>query len=125
MKSRPRMRLRKGQIPSSDEYKRLRRDQRMERTPELDSQVRAWAEQHGCSLRVLNDGHHWLFQKAGFTAEWWPSSAKLAGNRDYDRDHHAPHWAEGAAVLQGMLACQPRLPLNPGPSPGCLPLCNP
>src|SRR2546421_1475228 len=108
MKSRPRMRLRKGQIPSSDEYKRLRRDQRMERTPELESQVRAWAEQLRCSLRVLNDGHHWLFQKPGFMAEWWPSSARLAVNWEYDRYHHGPHWADAVAVLLTVVSVQGR-----------------
>ncbi len=113
---------RQRRVLSPEEYKRQRRERRMDRTSQQEAQVRTWAEQHGCSLRVLNDGHHWLFQKPGFTAEWWPSSAKLAVNRDYDRDHHAPHWAEVAAVLQGMLASQPRLPLNPGPPPGSLPL---
>ena len=92
----------------------------MGRTSQQEAQVRAWAEQRGCSLRVLNVGHHWLLQKPGFTAEWWPSSAKLAVNRDYDRDHHAPHWAEVAAVLQKMLATQSQLALIPGPPPGGL-----
>jgi hypothetical protein len=49
----------------------------MDRTSRAEPQVRAWAEQHGCSLRVLNNGHHWLIEKPGFVAEWWPSSAKL------------------------------------------------
>jgi hypothetical protein len=38
----------------------------------LQEQARVWAEGHACSLRVLNDGHHWLFQKPGFMSEWWP-----------------------------------------------------
>ena len=109
---------RQRRVLSPEEYKRQRRERRMDRTSQQEAQVRAWAGQHGCSLRVLNDGHHWLFQKPGFTAEWWPSSAKLAVNRDYDRDHHAPHWAEVAAVLQEMLASQSRLALSPGPPPG-------
>jgi hypothetical protein len=54
-------------------------------------------------LRVLNDGHHWLFQKPGFMAEWWPSSARLAVNRDYGRHIHAPHWAEVATELEQYL----------------------
>jgi hypothetical protein len=41
-----------------------------------------------------------LFQKPGFMAEWWPSSARLAVNRDYLHDHHAPHWTDVMVVLQ-------------------------
>jgi hypothetical protein len=79
----------------------------MERTGNLEAQVRAWAEQHGCSLRVLNGGHHWLFQKPGFMAEWWPSSAKLAVGRDYLHDHHAPHWKDVRSVLEQHLSAAP------------------
>jgi hypothetical protein len=49
-------------------------------------------------------------------AEWWPSSAKLAVNRDYARAHHAPHWADVMGVLQKILVVPtPTLP-NRGPS---------
>ncbi|MEI6784911.1 MAG: hypothetical protein WCQ21_28780 [Verrucomicrobiota bacterium] len=98
-------------VLSPEEYKRQRRDRRMERTSRLESQVRAWAEGHGCSLRVLNDGHHWLFQKPGFMAEWWPSSARLAVTRDYGRYIHAPQWTDVVAVLQEQLATP--LPAQP------------
>lgn len=90
-----------------DDYKRRRRARRIDRTARAEPQVRAWAEQHGCSLRVLNDGHHWLLEKPGFIAEWWPSSAKLVLNRDYDHDYHAPHWTDAAAVLERHLCCPP------------------
>jgi len=76
----------------------------MQRTAQSESLVRAWVEQRGCSLRVLNDGHHWLIQKPGLMAEWWPSSAKLVLNRDYGRDYHAAHWQDVAAVLHQQLA---------------------
>jgi hypothetical protein len=76
----------------------------MERTSLLETQVRSWAAQHGCSLRVLNDGHHWLFQRPGFMAEWWPSSARLAVNRDYGSYLHAPHWGDVVTTLERHLA---------------------
>jgi hypothetical protein len=85
---------------SPDEYRRQRRERRMGRTARLEDQVAAWATQHGFSLRVLNDGHHWLFQKAGFMAEWWPSSAKLVVKRDYGSGLDAPHWADVVNALQ-------------------------
>ena len=86
----------------------------MQRTAYLESLVRAWAEQHGCSLRVLNDGHHWLFQKASFVAEWWPSSAKLAVNRNYAHTFHTPHWDHVETVLQQHLDGT-GTPRSPGP----------
>jgi hypothetical protein len=92
------------QILSPDEYKRQRRQRRMGRTAHQEVQVRDWAEEHGCSLRVLNEGHHWLFQKPGFTAEWWPRSAKLAVNRDYQGAYHTPHWRDVLVVLETALA---------------------
>jgi hypothetical protein len=88
------------------EYKRRRRERRIKRTGQSEAEVRRWAEQRGLALRVLNDGNHWLFQKAGFVAEWWPSSAKLVMDRNYDRDHHAPHWAEVRAALEPHLTAR-------------------
>jgi hypothetical protein len=86
-------------VAAPDEYMRQRRARRMDRTARIESQVQDWARRHGRTLRGLNDGHHWLFQKSGFVAEWWPSSAKLVLDRDYPRDFHAPHWADVERVL--------------------------
>jgi len=113
MKSSPPPRRRDRRVLSPGEYKKQRRERRMERTSRLEEKARVWAEGHGCSLRVLNDGHHWLFQKPGFVAEWWPSSARLAVNRDYGSGIHAPHWPDVIAALgqhcatQGALAVEP------------------
>jgi hypothetical protein len=94
---------RNREILSPDQYKLYRRERRMERASYQEVQIRVWAERHGCSLRVLNDRYHWLIQKPGFTAEWWPSSAKLVVNRVYERQYHAPHWADVALVLEQCL----------------------
>ena len=115
MKSSPPPYRRDRRVLSPEEYKKQRRERRMERTARLEEQARVWAEGHGCSLRVLNDGHHWLFQKPGFMAEWWPSSAKLAVNRDYGSDIHAPHWADVVAVPEQRLGAA--LPWGLGVSP--------
>jgi hypothetical protein len=114
MKSSLASRRRDRPVLSPEEYKKQRRERRMERTSHLEDQVRVWDERHGCSLRVLNDGHHWLFQKPGFIAEWWPSSAKLAVNRDNGSDIHAPHRAEVVTVLEQRLAAAS--PSGPGVS---------
>jgi len=83
-----------------DGYRRRRRGWRLERTLQAEAAVRAWARKHGFALRVLNGGHHWILEKAGLVAEWWPSSGKLALNRDYRRTFHAPHWPDVEAVLE-------------------------
>jgi hypothetical protein len=100
-----------ARVLSSDEHLRRRRGRRTSRTSELEAEIRLWAEQRACSLRVLNRGHHWLFQRAGFAAEWWPGSAKLAVNRDYERTYQAPHWVDVIAVLQPLLL-PPLAPTN-------------
>ena len=69
--------------PSLDprEFRRLRRDRRLKRNSNAADEARAWAARNGFTFRVGNEGHHWMWQKGGFVAEWWPSSAKLVLNR--------------------------------------------
>jgi predicted kinase len=86
---------------------RRRRERRMRRTQQSEAEVRAWAERYGLALRVLNNGHHWILDKSGFIAEWWPSSAKLALNRDYHRSFRAPHWPDVLVVLERTFARSP------------------
>jgi hypothetical protein len=100
-------RRRKAVVLAPEEYMRRRRAWPMDRTARLESQAQDWAQRNGCTLRVLNGGHHWLFQKTGFAAEWWPSSAKLVINRDYLGDHHAPHWPEVQRVMDKHLRAVP------------------
>ena len=97
------------------EFQRARRERRLDRTLDLEAEVTRWAAQRGLTLRVLNDGHHWLFQKPGLAAEWWPSSAKFVLNRDDLHDRHAPHWPHVAALLENALTT-PSCPSNPGSS---------
>ena len=41
-----------------------------------------------------------MWQKGGFVAEWWPSSAKLVLNRNYDRSFHAHEWTGAIALFE-------------------------
>lgn len=103
---------RDGSQLSPGDYKRQRRERRRGRTGNAEKEIRAWAQRHGFTLRVLNDGHHWLFQRSGFVAEWWPGSAKLAINRDYQRSHHAPNWNDVLPFLQKDADASPMLPFD-------------
>jgi hypothetical protein len=100
MKDQAHFRKRNNSVLEPGEYKRRRRERRMERTLHSEAVVRGWAEQHGFTLRVLNNGHHWILEKPGIFAEWWPSSAKLALNRDYLRTLHTPHWSDVVMALE-------------------------
>jgi hypothetical protein len=65
-----------------------RHDRRLSVALDCEAIMRAWAAERGLTVRILNRGHHWLFEKVGFIAEWWPSSAKLVVNRRYERGTH-------------------------------------
>ena len=47
----------------------------------------AWCDEHGAILRVNNDGHHWIIDGI-IHAEWWPSSAKLVIERQWQHGIH-------------------------------------
>lgn len=96
-------------LPTPGNFRRRRRERRLQRTLGWEQEVSRWATQHGFTLRVLNGGHHWLLQKPGFVAEWWPSSAKLVLNRDYVHDRQAPHWPEVALALEAAMTHPPPL----------------
>jgi hypothetical protein len=64
------------------DYMRKRRERRLRRNLDNRPDAEAWAAQRGFSLRVNNDGHHWIFERGRFVAEWWPSSSKLVLNRN-------------------------------------------
>jgi hypothetical protein len=82
------------------EYMRQRRERRLERNTSAAHQAKTWADRNGFALRVNNEGHHWMWQKGGFVAEWWPSSAKLVFHHNYDRSFHAHDWTAVIPFLE-------------------------
>ena len=59
-----------------------------------DWKVKDWCSQNGVTLKITNDGNHWKFEKVGFVAEWWPSSAKLVFQCRYTKGVHAHDWEQ-------------------------------
>lgn len=51
--------------------------------------VKRWAAQEGIELVILNQNNHWIWRKGKQRADWWPSSAKLVLNQDFDNGIHA------------------------------------
>lgn len=39
----------------------------------------------GMTLRILNKREHWQFTKDGLLVEWWPSSGRVAVNKNWKR----------------------------------------
>lgn len=62
-------------------------------------EVKEWCERNGVTLKIHNHGHHWVFKKDGQVGEWWPSSAKMVYNREYDKELHLHDFA---AVIQSL-----------------------
>jgi hypothetical protein len=55
------------------------------------------------ALRINNGGHHWIFERDKFFAEWWPSSAKLVFQRQYQRGVHVYDWTQAAREIERRL----------------------
>lgn len=68
-----------------------------------EAELRSWANEHRLTLDIKNNGHHWIFQRPGFLAEWWPSSAKLVIAKRWNHGIHCHDWKQVQAVLAGRL----------------------
>ena len=57
-----------------------------------------WCAGNGCTLTISNHSQHWRIT-GNLHAEWWPSSAKLVIDRQYDRGIHCHDVAQLLACL--------------------------
>lgn len=64
-----------------------------------EAEVRGWSDENGLTLRIKNQGHHWIFERLGFFAEWWPSSAKLVIGKRYREGVHVHDWKQAQTVI--------------------------
>jgi len=67
--------------------------------------LREWCLRNGFTLKIRNDGHHWILQGV-FLAEWWPSSAKLVFNKRWDRGVHCHDVEQLATIVSKRLESQ-------------------
>jgi len=66
-------------------------------------EVREWCASEGVRLTVHNDGHHWIFAKAGHTVEWWPSSAKLIVDKQWGGGTHVHDHLQAIKIIREKL----------------------
>ncbi len=70
-------------------------------TPQMDPKERyltTIAGGYGMTLRILNKREHWQFTRASLLVEWWPSSSRVAVNKNWKRRLFA-HDAEAMRKL--------------------------
>ncbi len=77
-----------------------RHNRRLNENLDFRGVLEAWCAQHGMTLKVSNEGHHWRIEGARLLAEWWPSSAKLVFNKHWEHGIHC-HDVEQLATLVG------------------------
>ena len=65
-----------------------------------ESEVREWCRTRGFNLRITNEGHHWQLNKNKFVAEWWPSSAKLVFNKQWNKGCHCHDYRQALELIE-------------------------
>ena len=80
---------------------KARHSQRLSLAHKHYADAAVWCEENGWSLRISNEGHHWMFTKNGVLAEWWPSSAKLVRDKVWSKGIHTHGWDQVAKILDG------------------------
>ncbi len=82
-------------VPGERATDRHRR--RLETNASVAPELAKWAAGKDLTLRICNQGHHWIFERPGFFAGWRPSSAKLVCFHRYD---HGVHCHDHAQVMR-------------------------
>lgn len=94
-----------------------RHDRRLNANLSRQEDVREWCKVAGVRLTIKNHGHHWRFVRGKQEAEWWPSSAKLVIQRNYDRGIHVHDHLQALARLRKHFPGSPKPPAPPAPRP--------
>ena len=58
-----------------------------------------WCKENGWDMAIKSEGHHWIFNKGKMHAEWWPSSAKLVMNMQYNAGYHCHDYLQVEKTL--------------------------
>lgn len=61
--------------------------------------VRDFCNEHGLRLKITNGFHHWQASKNGRVVEWWPSSAKVVIDKQWQKGIHVHDYKQFIAVL--------------------------
>jgi len=62
--------------------------------------VEQWCADNGVVIKINNQGHHWMFSQSKKIVEWWPSSAKLIINKQWNNGIHIHDYEQALVVLK-------------------------
>ena len=77
-----------------------RHNRRLHGNLRYEAEVREWCRTRGFNLRITNNGHHWQLTKQNFLAEWWPSSAKLVFNKQWNKGCHCHDYRQALELIE-------------------------
>lgn len=77
-----------------------RNDRRKRTNINHQKKVQDYCSDHGIRFRVTNRGHHWRTNKRGKTVEWWPSSAKVVVNKNWQKGIHCHDYNQFIRLLK-------------------------
>jgi len=80
--------------PASDRHNR-----RLETNKEHADKLKNYCRSNGFSLDIKNDGQHWQIKQGSITIDWWPSTAKMVINQQYDEGIHVHDISQVKAYL--------------------------
>ena len=83
----------------TDELPIERHNRRLLANAQHEADVRAWCEPYSIVLTVTNGRHHWKFTYRDRIAEWWPSSAKLVFQKQYQQGIHCHDYQQVMVAL--------------------------
>lgn len=82
-----------------DEEPRARHNRRLAYNLALFDEAGGWCQEHGITLELKNEGQHWRFRYRETVIDWWPSTAKLLINRDWENGYHIYDWLQAREIV--------------------------
>lgn len=77
-----------------------RHDRRKSTNLDMLQEAEEWCKRLGITLLVKNEGHHWIFTRDKLRAEWWPSSAKLVFDQNWNRGVHTHDYVQVMTLIE-------------------------
>ncbi len=66
-----------------------RHSRRKQCAAENEKSINEWCHKYGWTMRISNQGHHWIFiTNTHKMIEWFPSSGKLVIGKQWDKGIH-------------------------------------
>jgi len=76
-----------------------RHARRIQTNNEHADKLRNFCKSNGFSIDIKNEGQHWQIKHNGITIDWWPATAKLVVNQQFDKGIHVHDISQVIAYL--------------------------